>query len=112
MAVVVRMVRVVRMLGVVREVRIVGVVKVVRVVTMVRVVRMVGAVRMVTLLAEHYFVRIRVGHWVGSGWFRCVMDFLSFMDLWSQQQQQLHESLANRLTYGSKPVKSMGNMKV
>ena len=40
---------------------------------------------------------------------RCVMGFLSFMDLRSQQeqqqQQQLHESLANWLTYGCKPVK-------
>ena len=28
-----------------------------------------------------------------------------FLDLWSQQQHQLHESIVNRLTYGCKPVK-------
>ena len=39
--------------------------------------------------------------------FRCVMGFSSFMDLWSQQEEQLHESLANRLTYGCKPVKTV-----
>ena len=41
----------------------------------------------------------------GSVGVRCVMGFSSFRDLQSQQEQQLHESLANRLTYGCKPVK-------
>ena len=81
-------------------VEVVGVVGVVRVVRMVRMVRMVGVARMVTLLAEHYFVQSSVSWW----WFGCVMGLSSFMDLWSQQEEQLHESLANRLTYGCKPV--------
>ena len=79
-------------------VRVVGVIGVVRMIWMVRVV---GVVMMVTLLAEHFFVLSSVGRW----WFGCVMGFSSFMDLWSQQEEQLHESLANRLTYGCKPVK-------
>ena len=40
-----------------------------------------------------------------GGLVRCVMDFSSFLDLRSQQEEQLHESLVNRLTYGCKPVK-------
>ena len=87
------------MVRVVMMVRVVGVVRIVEVVRMV-----VGVVMMVTLLAVHYFVQSSVGRW----WFGCVMMvFSSFMDLRSQQeqQQQLHESLANRLTYRCKPVK-------
>ena len=76
-------------------VKVVGVVGIVRVVWMV-----VGVVMMVTLLAEHYFVQSSAGRW----WFECVLGFSSFMDLRSQQEQ-LHESLVNRLTYGCKPVK-------
>ena len=36
---------------------------VVEVVGMVRVIGVVRMVRMVTLLVEHYFVQISVGHW-------------------------------------------------
>ena len=57
---VIRVVRMVRVVGVVRVVRMVGMVEVVR---MVGVVRMVRVVRMVTLLVEHYFVQISVGRW-------------------------------------------------
>ena len=85
---------------------VIGVVRMVGVVSVIWVVRMIRAVRMVKLLTEHIFMQIRVGRGVGSGWFRCVMFFLSFMDSWSQQEQQLHESLVNRLTYGCKPVKT------
>ena len=60
----VKIVRVVRVMGVVimvGEVRMVGVVRVVGVVMMVGEVRVVGVVRMVTLLVEHYFVQSSVG---------------------------------------------------
>ena len=98
---VVRIIGVVRMVGVVRIVQVVRMAGVVMVVGMVWVVRVVGVSMMVTLLAEHYFVQSSVSWW----WFVCVMGFSSLVDLWSQQEEQLHESLANRLTYGCKPVK-------
>ena len=34
-----------------------------------------------------------------------ISQVYGFLDLRSQQEEQLHESLVNRLTYGCKPVK-------
>ena len=50
------------------------------------------------------------GRWgVSMSLMSSISQVYGFLDLWSQQQHQLHESIVNRLTYGCKPVKTKIN---
>ena len=68
-----------------------------------------GLVNMVwqTLLGRVFLAGGGSGGWgVSMSLMSSISQVYGFLDLWSQQQHQLHESIVNRLTYGCKPVKT------